>query len=121
MGRHTKHLPSAFGDRRESGYYSTPEFVSNFIGRTLLELNPRAATCLDPAVGRGELVKLLRSSGVSVDGFDIHPFSLPPGLSFRQEDFLQFYAARRQSNPFPGTQQLPYDLYVAIRRITVTK
>tara|TARA_B110000971_G_C19850349_1_gene426799 strand:+ start:365 stop:625 length:261 start_codon:yes stop_codon:yes gene_type:complete len=59
MGRFDKVLVNDNGiDKRDSGYYSTPYFVSDYISNELLELNPNGKKVLDPAVG--ELALLIR-------------------------------------------------------------
>jgi hypothetical protein len=114
MGRHIKEVASALGiDRREAGYYATPAFVAQFMAKTLTTLKPDAVTCLDPAIGQGELALPLVSNGVKVDGFDIHDFDAGRGISFTKQDFLHFYRLHKIAHRFPGTQHLQYDLYVA--------
>ena len=54
MGRHEKEVGIALGmDRRDSGYYSTPAFVANFIAEKATSLNPSGKVALDPCVGEG--------------------------------------------------------------------
>ncbi len=114
MGRHEKQIGSRLGvDRRESGYYATPEFVAHFIAQVLLELNPRGTAALDPCVGRGEMAGPLLSRGVRVRGLDVLPFDVPAGVDFRCEDFLDFYRAGRAGLPAGRGLDLPFDFYVA--------
>ena len=114
MGRHHKQVVTSLGlDRRESGYYSTPKFIADFMCKTLLELNPAAKTCFDPCVGRGELVTYLIDKGVTVDGMDIQTFPIPAGVNFINEDFLTFYWEKKSDCIFGRVIDLPYDLYVA--------
>ena len=114
MGRHPKKVGQEQGvDRRESGYYATPDFVAEFIAGTLLKLNPRGCTALDPCVGKGELAIPLLQRSVDVDGMDILPFPVPPGTNLRVTDFLDFYRDRKSERPAGQNIELPYDFYVA--------
>ena len=41
MGRHKKNIITCEGiDRRDSGYYSTPDFISKFMTDAMLDINP---------------------------------------------------------------------------------
>lgn len=114
MGRHFKTIETHSGiDRRETGYYSTPDFVAEFIAKVLIELNPEGHTALDPCVGQGEMVIPLLNQGLSVDGMDILPFDLPPAINFTQTDFLQYYQQKKLLSILNTPIDLPYDFYLA--------
>ncbi|MCT7974554.1 BREX-1 system adenine-specific DNA-methyltransferase PglX [Laspinema olomoucense] len=114
MGRHFKKVETKIGiDRRETGYYSTPDFVAEFITQALIELNPQGRTALDPCVGRGEMVIPLLNEGISVDGMDILPFDLPDSIQFTQTDFLRFYQQNKLLSILNTPINLDYDFYLA--------
>jgi len=76
-------------DRRELGYYSTPDFVADFIAERILELRPDAQRVFDPCIGRGELTRPFRARGCHVSGNDIVNMS-PEGCDeFQNADFLE--------------------------------
>ena len=55
MARKTKEILDKDGnDVRDLGYYFTPKQVSTFIQTSMLEINPKLKTVLDPAVGKEE-------------------------------------------------------------------
>ena len=57
MGRFEKVIVNQAGvDKRESGYYSTPEFIADYITKELIALNPTGRKVLDPATGNEELL-----------------------------------------------------------------
>ena len=58
MGRFSKKNIDEDGiDKRNLGYYSTPEFIAKFIVEELLKINPKGVKVFDPAVGKEELLK----------------------------------------------------------------
>lgn len=114
MGRHEKRVGQELGlDRRESGYYATPDFVADFIADVLLDMNPLGRSALDPCVGRGEMAVPLLKRGIQVCGFDVLPFDVPAELDFRSEDFLDFYGAHKAGRLSQCRVDLPFDFYVA--------
>jgi hypothetical protein len=114
MGRHEKSVLNGQGlDRRESGYYSTPAPVAEFLASKLVELHPQGRKALDPCLGEGELAIPLFSRGIAVDGFDVLDFDLPPGIAFSKRDFFDFYREQKKSCVPGGRIDLPYDFYVA--------
>lgn len=114
MGRFEKTILSDTGlDRRESGYYSTPEFIATFLTRALLEINPKGTRALDPCVGKEELIQELYRHQVEIDGIDIFDHGDHFYCRFRQADFLDFYRQQKAALK-PGQQpDLPYDYYIA--------
>lgn len=114
MGRHFKEIQSDIGiERRETGYYSTPSFMAEFIAETLINLNPQGRLALDPCVGRGEMAGPLMKRGITVTGMDILPFNLPSGIAFKQIDFLEYYREQKNQCILGNQIHLPYDFYVA--------
>jgi len=113
MGRFKKKIITANGhDRRELGYYSTPNFVAEFIAREIKKIRPSASTALDPCVGEGELSTPLSKLGVAVDGYDIIDMH-PKGLrNFKQQDFIEVYASLSEESLFSKKETLEYDYYI---------
>ena len=101
MGRHNKEVLTDAGiDRRDTGYYSTPEPVAEFFRRKLLSLNPAPKLVFDPCAGRGELLAPFRDCGARLCGFDI--MDMQPGgfFEFERRDFL-LAAAAPDANGLP--------------------
>ena len=89
MGRHIKSVFNSAGiDRRDTGYYSTPEPVADFFKRKLLSLNPDPKLVFDPCVGNGELLAPFRHSGARLCGFDVIDYEADKFFDFEQRDFL---------------------------------
>ena len=89
MGRHRKSVFDNAGiDRRDTGYYSTPEPVADFFKRKLLSLNPAPKLIFDPCAGNGELLAPFRHSGARLCGFDIIDFRSDKFFDFERRDFL---------------------------------
>ncbi|WP_051530771.1 hypothetical protein [Prevotella dentasini] len=58
MARKVKTLINQEGiDRREVGYYSTPNFIAEYLTNEMLSINPYGLNVLDPATGKEELLK----------------------------------------------------------------
>jgi len=114
MGRTAKVVTSKDGeDRRETGYYSTPPFVSAFLAKRLLELRPLATTVLDPCVGKGELVGPFASAGLAVKGYDIVDRK-PAGCDdFEVADFLAVCGEFQSISLFSGYKGRGSDIVVA--------
>ena len=101
MGRHNKAVLTGAGiDRRDTGYYSTPEPVAEFFRRKLLSLNPAPKLVFDPCAGRGELLAPFRDCGARLCGFDV--MDMQPGgfFEFERRDFL-LTAAAPDANGLP--------------------
>ncbi len=114
MGRHPKIIQTKTGiDRRETGYYSTPAFISEFIAWAITDLNPTGSYALDPCVGRGEMAIPLMKRGVSVDGMDILSFNLPETINFHHQDFLEYYINQKIHCILNQKLGLDYDFYIA--------
>jgi methylase of polypeptide subunit release factors len=114
MGRHAKTVLTATGlDRRRSGYYSTPSFISAYIAKRLLEINPHACSVLDPCIGKGEMAAPFLSRGLKVTGFDVIKFPLDSRVDFTPIDFLTFYRDRVSGSDLFEAKPLPYDFVIA--------
>lgn len=111
MGRHSKSVVTADGiDRRETGYYATPEFVARFLTARMLAVNPAGTRVLDPCVGREEMLAAFAEADKKIDGFDVIDFARRGRSCFKQADFLEEYLAWRAS---PRRRPWPYDYYIA--------
>lgn len=114
MGRSEKILLNHNGvDVRDSGYYSTPKFIADFITDELLLLNPNGKRVLDPAVGNEELLERFFESGKLIDSFDIYSYESNRYSNFRKQDFIEFYKSQKSSLFFTNTIDLEYDYYIA--------
>jgi methylase of polypeptide subunit release factors len=93
LGRRPKIVPTDEGhDRREVGYYSTPQFVAEFLASRLLVLRPDAKRVLDPCVGQGELTAPFARRGLAVVGYDIVNRNPSSCDNFTETDFLEVAA-----------------------------
>ncbi|WP_226036785.1 N-6 DNA methylase [Aquibacillus saliphilus] len=97
MGRHAKVLEKDNIDRRELGYYYTPNFVSKYISSRLLMLNPNGQTVLDPCVGKEELLEEFFQNNKLVDGIDVYKYKEDYRSNFIQKDFIEFYSEIKRS------------------------
>lgn len=114
MGRFEKVLINHNGiDKRDSGYYSTPQFVSNYISNELLNLNPKGRKVLDPAVGNEELLKMFFIHGKEIDSFDIIEHGNIQYSNFIKKDFIEFYKMQKEALFFSNSIDLDYDYYIA--------
>lgn len=114
MGRHFKTIITIDGiDRRKTGYYSTPDFVADFIYHAMIELNPHGKYVLDPAVGKEELIKNFHKANKEIDSFDISDFGIHFYSNFAQKDFLRYYADQKSKLIFDQKIDLKYDYYIA--------
>lgn len=114
MGRFEKTIVNENGiDRRELGYYSTPEFVSTFMTKAMLEINPNGSTALDPCVGKEELIKGLYDHNIDIDGIDIFNHGDYYYCNFIQRDFIDFYRQEKIKLLFDQQINLKYDYYIA--------
>lgn len=100
-------------DRRELGYYSTPEFIADFMSDAMLEINPNGNTALDPCVGKEELVKTLYNRNIDIDGIDIYNYGDYYYCNYTQKDFIKFYKQQKVNLLFDQQINLKYDYYIA--------
>ena len=115
MGRHRKVVIGSDGiDRREKGYYSTPEFVAQFLSGRCLEIAPNAKRVLDPCAGKEELLPLFIKKGICTDTFDIIDHGIHGATAFEQADFLKFYASTFAELPlFDRSRHSDHDIIIA--------
>ncbi len=114
MGRFEKTIVNENGiDRRELGYYSTPKFISKFMTKAMLEINPNGSTALDPCVGKEELIKGLYDNNIDIDGIDIFNHGDYFYCNFIQKDFIEFYKQEKINLLFDQQINLKYDYYIA--------
>lgn len=100
MARKIKTLIGEDGiDRREVGYYSTPDFVAQYITEEMLALNPNGNRVLDPATGKEELLPYFYNAGKEIDSFDIIDYGNHIYSQFQCADFIEFYISRLQCLP----------------------
>lgn len=113
MGRHIKNVVGENGiDRRETGYYATPDFISQYFYNTLIRLKPNASTVYDPCVGRGELLHPFRSTSAHLIGSDIISFDSDPFFTFHHLDYLKEAAATLEQ-PLLPSKLPPSDIIIA--------
>ncbi len=114
MGRRHKTIVSADDiDRRELGYYSTPEFVAQFFADRILELRPDARSVLDPCIGRGEFTAPFKARGCHVIGYDVVDMS-PRGCDeFANADFLKVVMDYDSLSLFQHAQRPQIDVIIA--------
>lgn len=110
MGRHFKSVFSDEGiDRRDAGYYSSPDFVARFFCDEMRCINPGGNTVFDPCVGKEELLEPFICEGLRAEGFDCYSYLSDYRSLFRQTDFLEFFREHtRQNKP-----ALDFDFIVA--------
>lgn len=114
MGRFEKVIVNQAGvDKRESGYYSTPEFIADYITKELIALNPTGRKVLDPATGNEELLKSFFLAGKEIDSFDIIEHGEIKYSNFSQFDFIEFYKEKKNQQFFSNAIDLDYDYYIA--------
>lgn len=100
-------------DRRELGYYSTPDFVARFFAERISELRPDARRVFDPCIGRGEFTQPFKARGYHVSGSDIIDMS-PAGCDlFLKADFLETLIHRDDFPLFATTAGNEVDVIVA--------
>lgn len=114
MGRFKKTIVDQLGvDKRENGYYSTPEFISKYLTYELLALNPSGEKVLDPATGNEELLKYFFSEGKQIDSFDIEDYGVKRFSNFQKRDFIDYYNEKKSALFFSNSIDLDYDYIIA--------
>lgn len=107
MARRAKVVINADGeDRRETGYYSTPSFVADFLARKVLDYRPDVRTVLDPCVGKGELATPFLRAGISVTGIDIVDRGAAGCTRLVVGDFLELAAPASEGSLFDNRPDL---------------
>lgn len=93
MARKEKKIILEGVDKREVGYYSTPQFIADYIAEELISLNPQGESVLDPAVGKEELLGYFHNRGKSIDSYDIVKWCDYQLSEFHNQNFIDFYEA----------------------------
>jgi hypothetical protein len=112
MGRGSKVVADASTglDRRDAGYYATPDFVAKLLASEAMRLSPAARSVFDPCVGREELLRAFPPH-LSAASMDVRDF---PGVqrraTFQQRDFLRWFAERKAAG---GVMETDHDILVA--------
>ena len=105
-------------DRREVGYYATPEFISNYISLRMLQINNSGTRVLDPCCGKEELLSFFFNKGLHIDGMDIIRYKDKYNCNFKNIDFINYYCNKKDSsisglNLNNRLLELDYDYYIA--------
>lgn len=83
-------------DRRETGYFSTPNFIAEFMSQELLRLNPDGHDVLDPCVGREELLLPFYRGGKMCVGYDLLQLKDEYRGEFYQKDFIRTFISNKE-------------------------
>ncbi len=113
MARKTKILLEGNIDKREVGYYSTPEFVANYLAQEMIQINPNGRYVLDPAVGKEELVHAFYNAGKIVDSYDIIDFGNHQHSNFCEMNFIDVYEQMLNDSFFQTAINSKYDYIIA--------
>lgn len=108
MARKTKVLIEEGIDKREVGYYSTPQFIAQYITQEMLSINSNGQFVLDPAVGKEELLHDFYEAGKIIDSFDIVDYNIHEKSNFCQKNFIDYYAESVSENIFGGGAKYDY-------------
>ena len=92
MARKKKILIENGVDKREVGYYSTPNFIANYLTDEILSISPNGKFVLDPAVGKEELIKGFFNKGKKIDSYDIIKHTEYKYSNFIQKNFIDVYS-----------------------------
>ncbi|MRG54213.1 N-6 DNA methylase [Phyllobacterium sp. SYP-B3895] len=99
-------------ERRSTGYYSTPDFVSEFVFERLKQLKPHGRIVLDPCIGQGEMAKYFKRTGHHVVGYDVTDFGDNYADDFRQADFIETFL-RADEDPLFSSVDLNPEYIIA--------
>jgi hypothetical protein len=109
MARKIKQVISQCGiDRRDTGYYSTPPEVANYIARRLFEINPKGNTLIDPCVGKEEFTQAFIRKNISIIGIDIIDHGNEKKCKYINDDFIELYKEYKASNS-SGAHKIKFD------------
>ena len=115
MGRKNKVLVEEisneeFIDKRLIGYYSTPDFISNYIKDRLLEIKGDGKEVFDPCCGREEMLIPFMKSNIKAYGVDIVNYKKEYMCNFLNVDFIKLYCDIVKGNK--NIKEFNYDYYV---------
>lgn len=91
MARKVKKLIDQGVDKREVGYYSTPEFIAKYLTEEMIDISPDGRYVLDPAVGKEELLKFFNERGKEIDSLDIIDYGCHRYSNFKLQNFMDYY------------------------------
>lgn len=111
MARKVKIIIEDGVDKREVGYYSTPEFIANYITNEMLAINPNGRYVLDPAVGKEELLQGFHNAGKTIDSYDIIDYNIHEKSHFCLKNFIDYYIDSLSENIFASG--VKYDYMIA--------
>lgn len=97
-------------DKRELGYYSTPDYICNYIAERLFSINNKGKSVFDPCCGREEMLRPFINKNIKCYGIDIYRYKDIYECSFENRDFLDFYFSNIDFGRTINT--LEYDYYV---------
>ena len=115
MGRKDKVLVEKIAndeyiDKRLIGYYSTPDFICEYIKNRLLEIKSEGKEVFDPCCGREEMINPFINKNIKAFGIDVVKYKNKYNCKFLNTDFIKFYYDRiKEKN---DTKELNYDYYV---------
>lgn len=113
MARKVKQVIEHGIDKREVGYYSTPDFVAKYLTEEMLYINPQGKFVLDPAVGKEELLAYFYSAGKEIDSYDIIDYQSHKYSHFTKKDFIEVYKDFKVSAFFGKVPTTKYDYIIA--------
>lgn len=105
-------------NRREVGYYATPEFISHYISLKMMKIKSDGKSLLDPCCGKEELLDYFVEKKISIDGMDIIKYKDKYKCNFKNTDFIEYYCKKiddKKSDAFSlgEDEKLDYDYYIA--------
>lgn len=103
MGRHLKTISTSSGmERRATGYYSTPSYISEYLVKSIRAARPDVNWVLDPCVGHGEMCGPCREENLDVVGIDVLDMNAAGVTKFHKLNFVD-YVSEFKSNLFAQT------------------
>lgn len=110
-------------DRRDTGYYSTPPEVADYIYSRLRNLNANGKSVIDPCVGKEELLKPFIENDIPAAGIDIIEHKTEYTCSFLCRDFMKIYDDFKRDDIFNHNnyELSSYDYWIANPLITAMK
>ncbi|WP_300381185.1 N-6 DNA methylase [Clostridium sp.] len=99
-----------FIDKRELGYYSTPDYICDYIKERLLEINNKGESILDPCCGKEEMLNPFKGSKIKSYGMDIFKYKEEYNCIYKKGDFIEFYFSNLDKDK--SVKSLEYDYYV---------
>jgi len=114
MGRFQKIILDKAGlNRRETGYYSTPNFIAKYLTQQLIAINPNGSKVIDPAVGQEELLEDFFRKGKEIESLDIVDYGDKVYSNFKKQDFIEYYIETKLSNFFSLSNTTDHDYWIA--------